>query len=69
MVTEIGRQPWIIYGVVRTAAAITPAPGLLWSFWISTAIYVALGTTCSALLLRLAAATRSGLAEAPETEP
>ncbi|HXA41415.1 MAG TPA: cytochrome ubiquinol oxidase subunit I [Candidatus Solibacter sp.] len=69
MVTEIGRQPWIIYGVVRTAAAITPAPGLLWSFWISTAIYVALGTTCAALLLRLAGATRSGLAEAPETEP
>ena len=69
MVTEIGRQPWIIYGIVRTAAAITPAPGLLWSFWISTAIYIALGTTCSALLLRLAAGTRSGLVEVPDGEP
>jgi len=60
MVTEIGRQPWIIYGVVRTAQAITPAPGLLWSFAISTAIYVGLAVALIALLLRLAAATRRG---------
>ena len=28
MVTEVGRQPWIIYGVLRTADAVTPMPGL-----------------------------------------
>jgi cytochrome d ubiquinol oxidase subunit I len=60
MVTEIGRQPWIIYGVVRTAAAITPAPGLVVSFWVSAAIYVALTVACVVLLLHLADATREG---------
>ena len=28
MVTELGRQPWIIQGVMRTADAVTPMPGL-----------------------------------------
>ncbi len=28
-VTEVGRQPWIIYGVLRTADAVTPMPGLI----------------------------------------
>jgi cytochrome d ubiquinol oxidase subunit I len=26
-VTEVGRQPWIIQGVLRTAEAVTPMPG------------------------------------------
>jgi cytochrome d ubiquinol oxidase subunit I len=25
-VTEVGRQPWIIYGIMRTADAVTPMP-------------------------------------------
>jgi len=58
MVTEIGRQPWIIYGVVRTADAITPAPGLLLSFAVSTLIYIGLAVALVAILLRLARATR-----------
>jgi len=27
-VTEVGRQPWIIYGVLRAADAVTPMPGI-----------------------------------------
>ncbi len=61
MVTEIGRQPWIIYGVVRTAAAITPAPGLVLSFIVSTVIYIVLAVVCAGLLLRQAAITRKGV--------
>src|SRR5947207_3707010 len=26
--TEVGRQPWIVYGVWRTSDAVTPMPGL-----------------------------------------
>jgi hypothetical protein len=26
-VTEVGRQPWIIYGIMRTSEAVTPMPG------------------------------------------
>jgi cytochrome bd ubiquinol oxidase subunit I len=58
MVTEIGRQPWIIYNVVRTAAALTPAPGLVISFYVSAAIYIVLGVVCGLLLLRLAVLSR-----------
>jgi cytochrome d ubiquinol oxidase subunit I len=43
IVTEVGRQPWIIYGVMKTADALTPMPGLVWSFAITTAVYIALG--------------------------
>lgn len=68
MVTEIGRQPWIIYGVVRTAAAITPAPGLVVRFAISVAIYIALAVVTVFLLLRLAAATRAGVEPEIEAE-
>lgn len=28
VVTEVGRQPWVIYGVMRTSEAVTPMPGL-----------------------------------------
>ncbi|HET7598879.1 MAG TPA: cytochrome ubiquinol oxidase subunit I [Gemmatimonadales bacterium] len=42
MVTEVGRQPWIIAGVLRTADAVTPMPGLVVPFTFFTLLYVAL---------------------------
>ena len=42
-VTEVGRQPWIVYGVLRTADAVTPMPGLVIPFLIFTLLYVLLG--------------------------
>ncbi|MBX6332092.1 MAG: cytochrome ubiquinol oxidase subunit I [Gemmatimonadaceae bacterium] len=42
-VTEVGRQPWIIYGVMRTADAVTPMPGLVVPFAVFTALYCLLG--------------------------
>ena len=38
MVTEIGRQPWVIYGILRTADAVTPMPGLVVPFVTFTAL-------------------------------
>jgi cytochrome d ubiquinol oxidase subunit I len=58
MVTELGRQPWIIYGIVRTSQAITPAPGLVVSFLASVAIYIGLAVALVLLLLRQASGTR-----------
>ena len=40
MVTEVGRQPWIIYGVMRTAEAVTPMRGLVVPFTVFTALYI-----------------------------
>jgi cytochrome d ubiquinol oxidase subunit I len=40
MVTEMGRQPWIIYNVMRTKDAVTPMPGLVVPFSVFTLIYI-----------------------------
>ncbi len=54
MVTELGRQPWIISGILRTQDAVTTAPGLDISFLVFSGIYVVLAITLTVLLLRLA---------------
>jgi cytochrome d ubiquinol oxidase subunit I len=49
-VTEVGRQPWIIHGVLRTADAVTPMPGLVVPFLVFTLLYVLLGVIVIYLL-------------------
>ncbi len=51
-VTEVGRQPWILYGVLRTAEAVTPMPGLIVPFLGFTALYCLLGVIVAWLLYR-----------------
>jgi cytochrome bd ubiquinol oxidase subunit I len=53
MVTELGRQPWVIYGVLRTADAVTTATGLDVSFLVFSLIYVLLAITLAWLLHNL----------------
>jgi len=52
MVTELGRQPWVIYGVMRTADAVTPMPDLVVPFALFTLLYLFLGVTVVYLLSR-----------------
>jgi cytochrome bd ubiquinol oxidase subunit I len=52
MVTEVGRQPWIIYGVMRTADAVTPMRGLIVPFSVFTALYIFLAIIVVFLLRR-----------------
>ena len=42
VVTEVGRQPWIISGIMRTADAVTPMPGLAVPMIVFTLIYLGL---------------------------
>ncbi len=49
-VTEVGRQPWVIYGILRTADAVTPMPGLIVPFLTFTALYVFVGVFVAWLL-------------------
>lgn len=42
IVTEVGRQPWIIYGIMRTKDAVTPVPGMVYHFYLFLALYLAL---------------------------
>ena len=51
-VTEVGRQPWIMQGVMRTAEAITPMPGLVVPFVLFTLLYIGLAITVVFLLWR-----------------
>jgi cytochrome d ubiquinol oxidase subunit I len=51
-VTEVGRQPWIVYGVMRTADAVTPMPGLVYPFLVFTVLYCFLGVIVGWLLYR-----------------
>src|SRR5258706_177561 len=50
IVTEVGRQPWIIHGLMRTADAVTPMPGLVVPFLVFTALYCSLGVAVAWLL-------------------
>lgn len=51
-VTEVGRQPWIVYGVLRTAEAVTPMPGLIVPFLGFSLLYCFLGVIVAWLLYR-----------------
>lgn len=52
VVTEVGRQPWIINGYMLTSEAVTPMPGIAWSFYLFTAIYISLSIVVIFLLYR-----------------
>ena len=52
VVTEVGRQPWIIYGIMRTKDAVTPVPGMVYHFYLFVVLYVTLAVTSVWLLRR-----------------
>jgi cytochrome d ubiquinol oxidase subunit I len=68
-VTEFGRQPWIIYGVMRTSAAATTTPALGPTFAVFLLVYVALGLTLTRLLLLLAQRERRRAVPTDEAPP
>jgi cytochrome bd ubiquinol oxidase subunit I len=40
--TEVGRQPWIVYGLLRVDQAVNPAPGLDWGLPVLLVVYAVL---------------------------
>jgi cytochrome d ubiquinol oxidase subunit I len=50
IVTEVGRQPWIVYGIMRTADAVTPMPGLIVPLIGISLLYLFLGVVVVYLL-------------------
>ena len=70
VVTEVGRQPWIVYHVMRTTEALTPHGGLYVYFYVTTAIYLALSIALIAILRRIARGpTPPDPVSAPTNEP
>ncbi|PYQ07684.1 MAG: cytochrome ubiquinol oxidase subunit I [Acidobacteria bacterium] len=51
-VTEVGRQPWVIQGVMRTSESVTPMPHLVVPFATFTILYLFLALVVIVLLRR-----------------
>ncbi len=51
--TEVGRQPWIVYNVMRTSDAVNPAPGLYWGLVVLLIVYAALTAVTLFVLRRI----------------
>jgi cytochrome d ubiquinol oxidase subunit I len=69
IVTEVGRQPWIVYGFMRTEDAVTPAQGIWWVFGLTMALYAGLGVTAFVVLRGLSRRWEKGLPEEPGEIP
>jgi len=66
VVTEVGRQPWVVYGVMRTDAAVTAARGIPIGYATLAASYAVVFCGLFWVLRRLA---NSPLELPPESEP
>ena len=54
IVTEVGRQPWIVYQVMRTKDAVTDASGVPITLGVVFVVYAALGTATIVVLRTMA---------------
>lgn len=68
-VTEVGRQPWVVQGILRTADAVTPMPGLVVPLVLFTLLYVGLGAVVVALIASLVRETRTEVVPQATTSP
>jgi cytochrome d ubiquinol oxidase subunit I len=69
--TEVGRQPWIVYEVMRTEQAVTSADGLEVGYAFLVSVYLGLGAAVVWLLRRLTRrppSTEVGAPVAPASE-
>ena len=69
IVTEVGRQPWIVQGYMRTEEAVTEAEGIWFAFAGVMLLYIALGATAILVIRAMARRCREqgdgGEAESP----
>jgi cytochrome bd ubiquinol oxidase subunit I len=75
IVTEVGRQPWIVQGYMRTSEAVTDAGGIWFAFALTLGLYAAIGTIAILVLRGMSRRWREGTPEpeggtpyAPPTE-
>ncbi|MGD9736893.1 MAG: cytochrome ubiquinol oxidase subunit I [Solirubrobacterales bacterium] len=68
IVTEVGRQPWIVQGYMRTEEAVTEAEGIWFAFGLVLILYAGLGTAAVLVLRSMSKRWReAGSAEEVET--
>ena len=54
VVTEVGRQPWIVYRVMRVPDALTSQTGLVGYLYVTAVVYLVLAVALVAILRRIA---------------
>lgn len=63
IVTEVGRQPWIVQGYMRTSEAVTEANGIWFSFALVLVVYTAIGAIAIGVLRAMSRRWREGAAD------
>lgn len=63
--TEVGRQPWVVYGVLRTSEAAGDNPGLWWLFGSTVMLYSGLTIGAFVVLRSMARRWRAGEEDLP----
>jgi cytochrome d ubiquinol oxidase subunit I len=63
IVTEVGRQPWIVQGYMRTSEAVTDASGIWFAFALTLGLYAAIGTIAVLVLRGMSRRWREGTPE------
>ena len=71
--TEVGRQPWIVYGFMRTSEAVTGAHGIPIGYGTLVAVYLGLAGAVAWMLLRVSRAPLEvpgvAMSSAPDVPP
>jgi cytochrome d ubiquinol oxidase subunit I len=57
IVTEVGRQPWVVYGLLKTSDAVNPASGIGIGLPVIVAVYTVLTVILAAVLRRMTRST------------
>jgi cytochrome d ubiquinol oxidase subunit I len=65
VVTEVGRQPWVVYGLLTTADAATTSGGVVGTLSLIVALYAVLGTATIVILRTMARRWRSSETQEP----
>jgi cytochrome d ubiquinol oxidase subunit I len=63
--TEVGRQPWTVFGVLRTNDAASMSTGLWWSYAAALVVYTAMTVGAVVVLRSMARRWRAGEADLP----
>jgi cytochrome d ubiquinol oxidase subunit I len=58
--TEVGRQPWVVYGVLRTTDAAGDSPWIWWSLIGTVVVYTGLTVGAAVVLRSMASRWRAG---------
>jgi len=71
--TEVGRQPWVVYGFMRTSEAVTGAHGIPIGYGTLVAVYLGLAGAVAWMLLRVSRAPLevpgAAMSSAPDVPP